>query len=85
MSDDGTNIVTFPAPQPKPAPEIGFVELQLLGEACDVQMRLHDDAGNVVAVIEYTINTTEPENFDLNRLRDAWSAWRARGCATTAL
>jgi hypothetical protein len=42
---------------------------------------LHDDAGNIV-ILEYSLASKSPLDFDLDRLRLAWDEWR--GSSTIA-
>jgi hypothetical protein len=74
------NVIAF-EPRPKPVPAVQSVELYL----CDdfsFEMRLYDDAGGVVARLEYGLVTKSPDGFDLDLLREAWDRWR--GSSTIA-
>jgi len=65
------NVVAF---APRRAPCLEFSELRL-AENCDLEMTLRDEAGNVVAVLEYAL-VSKPQDFDLDRLRASWERWR---------
>jgi len=75
MVDDkaAANVIAF-EPKPKPVPAVQSVELRL-GEDFSIEMLLRDDAGNVVAVLEYAL-ASKSDGFDLDRLRRAWDEWR---------
>ena len=75
MNDAATNVVVLNLRrQEAPAPELHSVELHL-DQACGFEMVLRNDAGEVVAVLEYTL-TAKPKDFDLDALRAAWDRWK---------
>jgi hypothetical protein len=78
MTDNATNVVRF-APRPRPEPELTHVEVRL-NEDCSLVVTVYDEAGNCFA-IDYPLGWAPPD-FDLARLRRAWSHWR--GTAASA-
>jgi hypothetical protein len=73
------NVIAFEPRRPE-APMLQYVEV-CLDAACGIELVLCDNAGNVVAVLEYAL-TNKPEGFDLDLLRAAWDRWR--GTSTIA-
>jgi hypothetical protein len=63
-------------------PALQFVELRLHDENCDLEMTVTDDAGNVVAVLAYSLSF-KPLDFDLDLLRAAWERWRGGSAAAS--
>ena len=55
-------------------------EAEAIGDGLVVPV-LHDDAGNIV-ILEYSLASKSPLDFDLDRLRLAWDEWR--GSSTIA-
>jgi len=75
--NDRTNIVPFvprSAQCAAEAPALMCVELRL-DEVCGLEMLLRNNAGDVVAVLEYTL-AFKPTDFDLDTLRTSWDLWR---------
>jgi len=79
MTEDETNVVAF-APRPQPTPVLAFCEVTL-NEDCSLTLTVHDDAGNVAAILSYGLQD-KPEGFDMSRLAEAWDIWR--GSSTKA-
>lgn len=79
MSDDATNVVRL-VPRPKQEPTLEFVEIRLNEADCSLVLTVIDAAGNRFA-IDYPLGWSPPD-FDLDRLRAAWSRWR--GSSTVA-
>jgi hypothetical protein len=77
------NVVPFARPRPQEAPpaELQFVELRLDTDDCSLTMSVCDEAGDVV-VLKYTL-ACAPLDFDLGRLRAAWSRWRGTSAAAS--
>jgi hypothetical protein len=68
-----TNVIAF-EPRRQEAPALQYVEV-CLDAACGIELVLCDNAGKVIAVLEYAL-TNKPEGFDLDLLREAWDRWR---------
>jgi hypothetical protein len=68
------NVVAFKPPR-REVLALADVELRL-GDDFSIEMRLCGDAGDVVAVLEYSLTAKSPETFDLDVLREAWVRWR---------
>ena len=81
MTDDAPNVIAF-QPRARQAPALQFVELRLDSETCGLEMTVTDDAGNVVAVLAYSLSF-KPRDFDLDLLRAAWERWRGGSAAAS--
>lgn len=82
MTGNARNVVVL-KPRRKRAPALRFVELRLIDETCDLEMTLHDDAGNIVAVLAYSLSSVARQDFDLNLLRDFWDRHRGGTAAAS--
>ena len=63
MTDDAPNVIAY-QPRARQAPALQFVELRLDSETCGLEMTVTDDAGNVVAVLAYSLSF-KPRDVDL--------------------
>jgi hypothetical protein len=68
------NVIAFRRPEPP----LTFAEIRLHDETSNIQLCIYDEAGNTI-LLEYRLIAKSPENFDCDRLREAWERWRHEG------
>jgi hypothetical protein len=81
-----TNIIQYSAQaqaQARQARDLQTPELRLAEDGSAIELTLHDNAGYVVAILEYRLHEKQPEGFDLGRLRALWNLLRD-GSATAS-
>jgi hypothetical protein len=74
-----TNVVPFEKPRPVP-PALTFCEVRL-NEDCSILLTLFDADGNRIS-LDYPLGWSPPD-FDLDRLRCAWTRWRGTSTAAS--
>jgi len=74
-----TNVVPI-RPRAEP-PALTYVEVRLNAEDCSLLLTVYDEAGNRFAM-DYPLGWSPPD-FDLDRLRRGWAAWRGSSTAAS--
>lgn len=80
MSDETSNVIPF-EPRKATPPALKYVDMKLHDEGRHISLVLFDENGDHIGVVAYGLELT-PFGFDMNRLVEAWAAWR--GTSTVA-
>jgi len=69
------NVLAFVPRRPQQVLPLQLAELRLAEDATGIKMTLRNEAGDVVAVLEFSLIGQAPQDFDLQLLRASWDEW----------